>query len=274
MQYPHEGNGQEWSERCLMPIRAYFDDSGKESTPTEPFVCMAGYLADDSFWLQNATRWRQQLLRHGISCVHMRDLIPMQGEYKNLGWDGAKRNAVLGDFINIIKQTQLVGFGVGVDARAWRDLRELYPKLDDVQTFCFARIMRMVTDRIKLVAPKDFVAVYFDFDPEFGAVRLRLFNEIWRKDADARTFLMSLTFADMKTYMPLQAADLLAWETRKELVQKAGGWDSTPRYKELFTALEGADLDYTSELWDRAEIESRALDILGIKPSTDREGTQ
>jgi hypothetical protein len=30
-------------------IRAYFDDSGKESAPSGDFVCMAGYLADSSF---------------------------------------------------------------------------------------------------------------------------------------------------------------------------------------------------------------------------------
>jgi len=265
----------EWFGSKVWPlmIRAYFDDSGKESTPSGAFVCMAGYLADSSYWELFASEWRQRLLEHGISGIHMKDLIPLQGEYKTLGWDTTKRDAAIGDFIQVIKATRLIGFGVGVDAQAWRDLRKVYPKLDDVQTFCFARVMRMVIERVSKAAARDFVAVHFDPDPEFGAARLRLFDEIWRRDPAARNYLASLTFADKVIYTPLQAADLLAWETRKELIQKAGGFESTPRYKELFTALAGIQLQYHSELWDRSEIEARALNILGIAPGQTRPAT-
>jgi hypothetical protein len=195
----------------------------------------------------------------------MKDLIPLLGDYKQLGWDAPKRGVVLADFVNVIKFSHLVGFGVGVDAEAWRDLRSLYPKLDNVQTFCFARIMRMVIDRMKISATRDQVALHFDSDPEFGAARLRLLSELGKHDPDARTHLGSITFGSMRTILPLQAADLLAWETRKELIQKTGGFSSTGRFSNLFTALGDIQLDYQSELWDRAEIETRALDILGIK---------
>ena len=253
------------SKEWKFVIGAYFDDSGKESTPNGDFVCMAGYLADSGFWELFAKSWLQRLLEHGISSIHMKELIPIQGEYKNLGWDAPKRNAVLSDFIHVIKSIGPVGFGVGVDARAWRELRKLRPNLPDVQTFCFARTMKMVIERMKAAAPRDFVAVYFDPDPEFGAARLRLFDAIWRRDPDAREYLASIKFANNVIYSPLQAADLLAWETRKELVQKAGGFESTPRYKDLFQALEGVDLQYHSELWNEAEIKARALEICGIK---------
>jgi hypothetical protein len=198
----------------------------------------------------------------------MKDLIPLQGEYKKLGWDAAKRDAVLKGFIQVIKATRLIGFGVGVDAQAWRDLRKLNQqlKLPDVQTFCFARTMRMVIEKIKAAVPRDFVAIHFDPDPLFGAARLRLFGEIWERDPTARNYLASITFADKIIFSPLQAADLLAWETRKELIQKTGGFESTERFKELFTALAGIDLQYHSELWNRELIETNALAILGLKP--------
>lgn len=259
------------SKTWSLMIRAYFDDSGKESTPSGQFVCMAGYLADSSYWELFASEWRQRLLEHGISSIHMKDLIPLQGEYKKLGWDAAKRDEVLKQFIQVIKATRLIGFGVGVDALAWRELRKVYSKLDDVQTFCFARTMRMVIETVKAAAPRDFVAIHFDPDPQFGAARLRLFDEIWGHDPTARSYLASITFADKIIFSPLQAADLLAWETRKELIQKTGGFESTERFKELFTALAGIDLQYHSELWDREQIETRALEILGLKPSTPAE---
>lgn len=43
----------------------------------------------------------------------MKELIPIQGEYKKLGWDAPKRDAVLADFVGVIKNTQLIGFGWG-----------------------------------------------------------------------------------------------------------------------------------------------------------------
>jgi hypothetical protein len=88
-----------------------------------------------------------------------------------------------------------------------------------------------------------------------------LFDEIRRTDKDARWLLPSITFADMKTYLPLQAADILAWESRKELLQKAGGYESTPRFKELVAAMGPVSLEFSSELWDREEIEKMVEDV-------------
>ncbi len=244
-------------------LRAYFDDSGKESVGQ--FVCMAGYLAVGEMWNVFTTAWQHAILKYGISGIHMRDLIPLQGEYGQLGWDTQKRDEVISHFIEIIKTTQLIGFGVGVDGSAWRELRKLNEKVPNVQTFCFSRIMRMLIDRLKAAAPRDFLSLYFDTDPEFGAARLKLFDHLRGKDPDARRYLLSLTFADTSLFTGLQAADMLAWETRKELVQKAGGFTSTSRYQDLFTAMSGFQMQYHNELWNKNEIESRTAELIQVK---------
>src|SRR5664279_194928 len=88
-------------------IRAYFDDSGSESLSSGGHVCLAGYLADDHYWVTFNRLWRHQLVRHGIDCVHMKDLIPLQGGYKKLGWDATKRDRVINDFIRVIQYSEL-----------------------------------------------------------------------------------------------------------------------------------------------------------------------
>jgi len=241
-------------------IRAYFDDSGSEGLPSGSHVCLAGYLADDHYWVTFNRLWRHQLARHGIGCVHMKDLIPLQGEYKSLGLDTTKRDQVIGDFIRVIQYSELIGFGVAVDAAAWREARKQSPKSVNAQMFCFARLFRLVVERMKKSAEREWLNVHFDSNPEFGAQRLRLFDEIRRTDESARWFFPSITFADMRTYLPLQAADILAWESRKELLQKAGGYESTPRFKELVSAMGPVDLRFASELWDREEIEKLVRD--------------
>lgn len=239
-------------------IECYFDDSGKESAQNEPYVCMAGYMADFSYWTLFFQQWRDLLIKHGISCIHMRDLIPLQGEYKRLGWDPQKRDKVLTDFIRIIKENQLIGFGIGVDANHWHSISEdVRRKYGNAQDFCFQRIMRMVIEKLKATKPEDVVSVTFDTDPEFARVRLNRFFEIWAHDNNAREYLAAITFANPKIYVQLQAADLLAWETRKDLVQKSGGYTSTPRYKDLFTALLDYELEYWSELWDKEELDEK-----------------
>ena len=243
-------------------IECYFDDSGKEGAQNEPYVCIAGYMADISYWTLFFQQWRNLLMKYGISCVHMRDLIPFQGEYKRLGWDPQMRDKVLADFIGIIKENRLIGFGIGVDANHWRSIPEnMRRKYGNAQDFCFQRIARMVIEKLKAVKPEDVVSVTFDTDPEFAGVRLRRFFEICAHDNNAREYLASITFADPKIYVQLQAADLLAWETRKDLVQKSGGYNSTPRYKDLFTSLSDYGLDYSSELWDKEELDEKLLKL-------------
>ena len=43
-----------------------------------------------------------------------------QDEYAALNWDCPTTKSVLEDFIEIIKGSQIIGFGVAVDAVAWR----------------------------------------------------------------------------------------------------------------------------------------------------------
>jgi hypothetical protein len=44
---------------------------------------------------------------------------------------------------------------------------------------------------------------------------------------------------------------VLAWETRKELAQKAGGHKSTRRWQQVFAQMPDYDLDYMGEFYDK-----------------------
>ena len=72
-------------------------------------------------------------------------------------------------------------------------------------------------------------------------------------------------FSNAPLYAPLQAADLLAWESRKQLIQKIGGFDSTPRWKELFD-VEGLSnlstgLEYAEKFWTAKDLEENLVKI-------------
>ena len=224
--------------RWTCVINCFLDDSGKESNPSEPAVVLAGYMGDDKSWMMLTDRWLHLLIKYGISWVHMRELIPLKGEYDNRGWTPKVRDAILSEFVYAIRESDLAGFGVAVDAAAWKAIPKEIRTADggdgNAHDFCFARILRKLKDRIKLVRPRDFISVRFDCDQEFSPTRFRRFLSLKERDEDLRWYLGEITFSDPKIYVPLQAADLLAWETRKQIVQKMGGYESTPRWNDLF----------------------------------------
>jgi hypothetical protein len=191
----------------------------------------------------------------------MRDLIPLKGVYKTLGWDVIKRDEAISDFISVIKENHLIGFGVAVHKDTWKAVvpEEIRKTQGNTHQFCFARIMRMLVDRMKRSGIDDFFSITFDTDREFASARFNLFSEIWNRDPQAREYLASISFADVVKHPQLQAADLLAWETRKDLIQKNGGYESTARWTDLFAALPGRSLDYESQLWDESAIKTQLL---------------
>jgi Protein of unknown function (DUF3800) len=256
------------AKRWKAVIMGCFDDSGKESNPTNRFVCMAGYVAGDVNWNTLAPLWQNCAFKHGISGLHMKDAIPIEGEYKNLGWDRAKRDEVLSEFIDIIKESNLVGFGIGVDADAWRTLpEELIKEHGNSMQFCFFRLARKLVDRLIVAAPKDLFTLIFDYDQEYASRRLSVFSWLQAHNSIAQEYFASLAFANSRYFVGLQAADLLAWQTRKELIQKSGGFNSTSQFKELFAMTPGYVPDYVGEEWTKEEIEDKIL-----KPWLDAHG--
>jgi hypothetical protein len=126
----------------------------------------------------------------------------------------------------------------------------------DAQQFCFMRIVRRVVDRLELAADPEAIQIFFDRDMEYARQRLRFFDQILKMDRLSSVRISALSFADSKWYLPLQAADVLAWETRKQLIARADKTQSSQRFRELTTALPLVDLEFAAgEFWDQAEID-------------------
>jgi hypothetical protein len=241
----------------ILVIHCFLDDSGKESQPTMPVVTMAGYFAELDALNRVHQKWAQLLLKHGIPGIHMKELIHLSGTYRGLGWDMPKRDSVLNDFIGVIREEHLVGVGVAVKMSAWRGMVKEHRDVDfgTVQQFCLQRILRRVIDRLSSAHAEDTLALVFDRDPEFASNRINLFNALLAHRAAARKLLCSITFADPWRYPGLQCADILAWETRKEMIQRLGGHQSTKRWIAMFTQMPQYQLDYIGELWDEQGLE-------------------
>jgi hypothetical protein len=180
---------------------------------------MAGYVGDLSVWTDLSAKWQQLLIKHEISGLHMKELIPITGEHRDAGWDHAKRDAVVSEFISVIRAAHLYGIGIGVETEAWRRIHREHPEhrklFGTAQEFCVQRITERVIRRWHLDRQSDFMTIVFDRDPEFAAGRIKFYGDLIRHDPRANRIISAIMFADPVRYPPLQCADLLAWETRK-----------------------------------------------------------
>jgi hypothetical protein len=252
-------------------LLSFFDDSGKESDPSNQIVCAAGYLAaGSSIWSGFHELWNNFLLSHGIDELHMKEMMCSQSKVQPFAdWDWAKKKSVLEDFSSAIKISHLIGFGVAVDADAWRELPKSVTQLEGTaQEFCFMRLIKMMVNRVKISVPHERIAVMFDCDEGFTPARFQRFLGLRRRHPVDGQYLISFGVGEPKAYLALQAADFLAWETRTHLMRQIKGLQSRPEFQHMMTVLPGFFPDYTSEYWGREDIEKsiKSMD-LQIRPS-------
>jgi hypothetical protein len=218
-------------------IYGFFDDSGKENQSGNPYVVMAGYFGSLESWLELSRQWIDLLIKHGVSGIHMKVLIPISGEYKERGWDLPKRDAVMAEFLHVLHQAKMTGIGIAVDTEAWRAIKKEHPEyaswFGTAQEFCLQRIARRIADHLHHVAQEDQMTLVWDRDREFAVSRVKFYGGLIGHDPRANELISAIMFADPKRYPPLQRADVLAWETRKELTQKADGYKSTRRWEQM-----------------------------------------
>jgi hypothetical protein len=238
-------------------VQGFFDDSGKESDPSNKIVCIAGYVAAPGMWNGFQEMWRHMLVKHNLKWLHMKDFLnDKSSEYAYLGLDWPRKQRILEDFASAIKINQLIGFGISVDAEAWQRMpKETIKAQGTVQEFCFIRILRTLVERIKRSAPEEHVSITFDCDRAYTPARFQRYIAVRDKFPDAERYLAAFNIAEPKVYVPLQAADLLAWETRKDLLRQIEGHQPRPEFDYMMKIMPGFFPDYSAELWTEKALE-------------------
>ena len=208
-------------------LEAYFDDSGKEADQSNRFVCIAGYLSFVSCWEEFNRKWACLLQEHKLPELHMKHWKSIA---RQNGWTNHHASAVLNDFVDVIRESDVWGFGAGVDVQQWRALsRERRAQFGSAQEFAMQRTFRMIVDVMyehALTVPLNLV---FDQDEEFSKPRLTRYYGIRKFDPVVRSRAAIISFADAKLCYSLQAADLLAYLTRARLLDGIDGRPETPQ---------------------------------------------
>ncbi|MGO9605670.1 MAG: DUF3800 domain-containing protein [Candidatus Binataceae bacterium] len=196
-------------------LRAYIDDSGNGSPPM--FV-LAGWVSTDQFWRTFPEQWQQALgSLPSIQYFKMHEAHRLEGQF--LGWDKNVRDAKIDGLLSVIKKHAMFGVHCAIPYAPYQALvtDKLARQLNRPYVLGFYFIMMELIGFLhlnRLPGPIEFVfdeqgvdAIYaqsaYDAFVRFAPSELRSLigsRPIHRTDFDL---------------LPLQAADLLAWQTRR-----------------------------------------------------------
>lgn len=197
---------------------AYFDESYNHAP--EPLVyTIAGYISTNTEWKKFQKEWRIVLARENITHFHMVDFQACKPPYGD--WSKEKRIKFLKSLHRTIHRRAIRSFATTVNIEDFESLSsEQKEILGNPHVFAAVSCMKMIgfwTARNVMYNP---IAYIFEQGSKHDKHLRRLFNEDLREE-DRNFFRVgSFDLVDKRIKMPLQAADILAYETTKEVVRR------------------------------------------------------
>ena len=207
-------------------LQVYIDDSGRGHGPA--FV-LSGFLAASEVWEKFSRDWQTELAwEPAVQYFKMKEAASRTGQFA-----GHSRELVefrVSKLVSIIERHELRGVTVAVDREAFsrivvpyavKQSKEPHAKMFRNPYFhCFYELITMILyahKSIGVVEPHDFI---FDEQGKEG----RAVRDFWYvlrlliPEDDVRGMLVNEpVFRDDKVFLPLQAADLSAWQVRNLL---------------------------------------------------------
>lgn len=196
-------------------LTAYFDDSG--TSATDPVAVVAGYLATANMWEMFTGRWNALLGQYGIKQLRRTDLENFKGEFE--GWNPSRRTEFVKKAHAIIRRCTCVGFGLGIIKS---DFEKVIPETHPFRSYglygwcaqgCLAGV-KTWCDAKNLNEPIQYVfEAGTPGDDQFSQMLGILYRDPVRRKEDR---IGGWSFQS-KDILPLQAADLVAYEFYKFL---------------------------------------------------------
>lgn len=244
---------------------AYFDDGGHTSDSL--VISVAAVAAKTTAWERFNAKWSKRLRRAEILAFHMTDYENRKKGFE--GWEEDKRLPLITDLAAILKNSIACGIGATVVMKDWLAVMpEQFERPDFIAKrgpypLLFQVCIEHILSTIKIESPQTLECV---FDKNLF-IRASL-DEHYRHVLNAHPYssqLGTLTFDTALRAVPLQAADILAYEGHKHIRNQVVEHGQRPERKlhamlrkstriKYLTLTQGSLLDYCNSI---RELESK-----------------
>ncbi len=206
------------SHKAILMLKAFFDESG--AFHDSEYVCMAGGLASLESWTKLEKEWVAVLREFNLEWFHMTDFESNHDQFK--GWDAypEKHRTLLASLVHIIREN--VEIYIGTSENTFEHKLVTNPQKKDNPYFnCLLTCIDCAAQHASAQGPNEKVEMIFADHPEFGRQVRYLYPQV----KEVGGFYKALgpdAYASPKDVIPLQAADLIAFEFRKEIERRGG----------------------------------------------------
>lgn len=223
------------ADRVIAVLKGYFDESGDGKDAKETSVSLAGYVARLEAWQRFEPAWRAVLAEFHLPYLHMADLKSRTGPYAS--WADEDESVVderetrlFTKLVGVVKEAGLsYCCGHTVVTRDLRRFNQEHGLNIDAKSFVLAQCMKWVcvkfpqeqTEMIldRMTKPEVTVAAAWQY--------LRSDHHYWRITQEPTVSPLPERGKECsQTLFPLQLADFLAWEVRKDYELKRRRFES------------------------------------------------
>lgn len=216
----------------------YLDESHGTDLPRDVYA-VAGFLGNQGDWLDAMCRWEKLLNDYHVAYFRSSDCETLVGEFAQFrdnpddevsplsAREKAKRTEIKKSFVDVIANAGVIGFGTAIyipdllfmferDAECASIFGGQHPYLI-CAGFTMTAAGYCITRANHEHGSKLILSFVLDQNDELSGQFKPFYSEIAVRQPYCMEYVGSYTFASKLQYKPLQAADLLVYETRKVL---------------------------------------------------------
>jgi len=201
------------SDRQVIVLKAVMDESGVHDD--SPVLTVAAYLARPRQWQEWTKRWK--VAKRPIKVFHAVDCANFEGEFK--GWDAVARDELVVRLLRVINESDIPGVVIGLHMDEFRramagrdDLRALF---GSPYAACFQWVVQVIMNLAVEAGSRERIGFIHEIN-HYRQEALEAFAWV-KENANPNRAIIGLQFDDKQDFVPLQAADVLAYEGNKRM---------------------------------------------------------
>jgi hypothetical protein len=231
-------------------FRIYGDESGKGKNANADRISFCGYVGHQTIWQAFSTHWDSLRFKWGLPPIHMARITKPENkddDWKKLKekWGEAKWDKVmpviLQELGEVVRESRIACVGAIVDSQHFRELAakdKLFRKAyKDPIHMAFHFFIMSAMDKIEMVDKESPIGVVVDNDKEFAIACYKQLeslknladypNPFQSRFSRVKRRIHSMCFVDDASYPGVQAADMIAYEARRIMVERMSNPEAT-----------------------------------------------
>ncbi|SRR5713101_5068726 len=244
----------------------YADASGKVAKSDYTSFC--GYVGHVSEWYRLTSEWETCRFKWQVPPIHMSPIMYPERDAEWLKvrtewgkqWE-PKRDAMLEDFAGIIRRANVVCVGAVVDATHFNKIADADPDFKKLfQDTMYLALHTVVTkgiEKTEVVDKHSPITLVLDDDPEYSIMCYRLVQALKRDKPKVKERIHGVAFVNDQSFPGVQAADVVAYEARRLMVEDA---PASKLLESLTLGLTHQPLQFTPSYLDQMQ-----ADMHGVK---------